>query len=228
MVVDRAAVLARLYVDGVQVDTEPITSIADVSFDNSYPVVLGNDGTLAYAVAHVDTAVDELKLWSSALTAGEVAAAAVPLCVAGQTPPASPATLLLHARLAEGFGGTTANAANVANGGVLRGVDLWQAGPTCPLPTASPSPVMTPSTSPSPTPASPSPSPSPTPAAPTQLSHVTFDAAGYAEGHPLSLVSLRCRLPPLCERSGPVGAARDLLTLCAWFEFASWFDAIAV
>jgi hypothetical protein len=67
-----------------------------------------------------------VRLWSSALSASDIADLAVLYCSAcASSPPFAP-SLLLHLRLSEGSGTTTANSAPLGGSATVAGAGVWQ------------------------------------------------------------------------------------------------------
>ena len=132
LVVDRTAGVAALYVDGIPIATSALGSLGSVT--TTYPVVVGQDGTKTYSELHTATSIDEVRIWSRAFSASEVAASYSPLCNASVAAAPFPSSLLLHARFSEGTGTSTANSAVAGSVGTVGGSGVWQSTQlTCPV-----------------------------------------------------------------------------------------------
>ena len=164
-VVDRSAggVSTRLYIDGVSVGSARNAAVGSIT--SAYPfIAIGQDGTLKEggSFAHVQTAVDEVRVWNTALSAADVLSSAVPLCVASQTLPPAIASLLVWLQFQDGYGGTAVNAGSAGGVGYVFGSSVWATDVQCTVLPPTTTPVPTPSATPTPTAPSPSPSPSAT------------------------------------------------------------------
>jgi hypothetical protein len=80
LTVDRTAKVADTYLDGVLVQTTSIASLGSIDNNNYWPIVIGQDPTLVYAVAG-SANLDDIGIWRQALTPLEVAE----ICSAGST-----------------------------------------------------------------------------------------------------------------------------------------------
>jgi hypothetical protein len=130
LVVDRAGAVGTLYIDGVFVVSSPLGSLASVT--TTYPVVIGQDGTQAYSDSHTGTSIDEVRIWTRAFTAAEVASSYSSLCAASSAASAPFASsLVLHARLSEGGGPVTADTARPGSFGAVRGSSVWAFAAPC-------------------------------------------------------------------------------------------------
>jgi hypothetical protein len=80
LTVDRTAKVADTYLDGVLVQTTSIAALGRIDNNNYWPIVIGQDPTLVYAVAG-SANLDDIGIWRQALTPLEVAE----ICSAGST-----------------------------------------------------------------------------------------------------------------------------------------------
>jgi len=70
--VDRTAKVANSYLDGVHTASQSISSLGNIDNNNYWPIVIGQDPTLAYPEAGSAT-MDDVGIWRRALTSLEVA-----------------------------------------------------------------------------------------------------------------------------------------------------------
>lgn len=127
-VFDDAANTHLLYVDGVQVASGSVNN--SITYDTR-PVHLGADSTGDTANHFFAGKLDDVRIWSVARAAGDIAAARF-LRLNGNE-----AGLAAYWRLDEGTGQTTADATVNANNGQLNGLPVWSASGT-PGPSTSP------------------------------------------------------------------------------------------
>ena len=129
LVVDRSSAVGTLYIDGAAAGSTALGALGSVT--NTNPVAVGQDGTLTYSEPHNSTAIDEVRVWSRAFSASEVAASFVPLCTAAVTAVPFVSSLVLRAQLSEGGGPLTADSARAGVYGAVRGSGVWGFAPAC-------------------------------------------------------------------------------------------------
>ena len=179
-VVDRSAgsgVATTLYIDGIVVGSSSSAAVGNIN--NAYPyIVIGQDATLneGDSLAHVQTAVDEVRVWNTVLSVSDVLSSAVPLCVASQTSPPAMSSLLVWLRLQDGYGGAAVNAGSTGGAAYVFGSSIWAKDGQCTVLPVTVSPVATPSASPTPTAPSPSPSSSAIAVVPSQTTYTNISA----------------------------------------------------
>ena len=124
MVVDRSAGAMVVYMDGVFAQSVSLGSLGSVT--TSYPIAVGQDGTLAYAYGLSGTSIDEVRIWNRAMSASDMTALAVPLCVASTATPPYSSNLLVRLQLSEQSGSVTANSGTLGGtASVVGGSSVW-------------------------------------------------------------------------------------------------------
>ena len=225
-VVDRSGggVATTLYVDGVAVGSSSSAVVGNIN--SAYPfIAIGQDATLKEGggFTHVQTAVDEVRVWNTALSSADVLSSAVPLCVASQTSPPSVASLLVWLRFQDGYGGAAVYAGSSGGAAYVFGSSVWTTDVQCTVLPASASPVATPSVTPTPTAPSPSPSPSSVAVAASATTYTylsaTTDYVTYAKVPALSFTAATSFTVALYVRTTQLYSSPILATDMTWTSY---------